>query len=53
MNREHMKGAFAKAKGAMKNAIGKMTGNKKTQTEGKWDKAKARCARKPVTLGTR
>ena len=32
---QNIKGAFQKAKGAMKNALGKMTGNKKMQAEGK------------------
>jgi uncharacterized protein YjbJ (UPF0337 family) len=40
MNREHVKGAYAKAKGAVKDAFGKMTGKKKMQAEGKMDKAK-------------
>jgi uncharacterized protein YjbJ (UPF0337 family) len=40
MDREHVKGAADKAKGAIKDAAGKMTDDKKLQTEGKWDKAK-------------
>jgi uncharacterized protein YjbJ (UPF0337 family) len=40
MDREHVKGAADKAKGAIKDAAGKITGDKKLQTEGKWDKAK-------------
>ena len=40
MNRDHVKGAYAKAKGAVKDAFGKMTGKKKMQAEGKMDKAK-------------
>jgi uncharacterized protein YjbJ (UPF0337 family) len=40
MDREHVKGAADKAKGAIKDAAGKVTGNKKLQTEGKVDKAK-------------
>ena len=33
-------GAVNKVKGAVKEAVGKVTGNKKMQTEGKLDKAK-------------
>ena len=40
MDREHVKGAADKAKGAIKDAAGKVTGDKKLQSEGKWDKAK-------------
>jgi uncharacterized protein YjbJ (UPF0337 family) len=40
MDREHIKGAADKAKGAIKDAAGKVTGDKKLQTEGKIDKAK-------------
>jgi uncharacterized protein YjbJ (UPF0337 family) len=40
MDREHVKGAADKAKGAIKDAAGKVTGDKKLQTEGKMDKAK-------------
>jgi uncharacterized protein YjbJ (UPF0337 family) len=40
MDREHVKGAADKAKGAVKDAAGKMTGDKKMQAEGKFDKAK-------------
>jgi uncharacterized protein YjbJ (UPF0337 family) len=40
MDREHVKGAVDKAKGAIKDAAGKMTGDKKMQAEGKFDKAK-------------
>jgi uncharacterized protein YjbJ (UPF0337 family) len=40
MNREHIKGAADKAKGAMKDTAGKLTGNKKMQAEGKLDKAR-------------
>jgi uncharacterized protein YjbJ (UPF0337 family) len=37
---EHVKGAAEKAKGAIKDAAGKLTGDKKVQAEGKFDKAK-------------
>ena len=40
MDREHVKGAADKAKGAIKEAAGKVTGDRKLQTEGKIDKAK-------------
>jgi uncharacterized protein YjbJ (UPF0337 family) len=40
MDREHVKGAADKAKGAIKDTAGKMMGDKKLQAEGKFDKAK-------------
>ena len=40
MDKEHIKGVADKAKGAMKEAAGKMTGDKQVQAEGKFDKAK-------------
>jgi len=40
MDREHIKGAADKAKGAIKNAAGELTGDKELQAEGKLDKAK-------------
>ncbi len=40
MNREHIKGTADKAKGAIKDAAGKMTGDREMQSEGKVDKAK-------------
>ena len=40
MDREHVKGAADKAKGAIKDAAGKLTGDKEFQSEGKLDKAK-------------
>ena len=40
MDREHVKGAADKAKGAIKDAAGKVTGDKELQSEGKMDKAK-------------
>jgi len=40
MDREHVKGAADKAKGAIKDTAGKIMGDKKLQTEGKMDKAK-------------
>ena len=40
MDREHVKGAADKAKGAIKDAAGKITGDREMQAEGKMDKAK-------------
>lgn len=40
MNKEHIKGAADKAKGAIKDTVGKVTGDKQMQAEGKFDKAK-------------
>jgi uncharacterized protein YjbJ (UPF0337 family) len=40
MDKEHVKGAADKAKGAIKDAAGKVTGDKELQAEGKIDKAK-------------
>jgi len=40
MDKEHLKGAADKAKGAVKDAVGGLTGDAKLQTEGKIDKAK-------------
>jgi uncharacterized protein YjbJ (UPF0337 family) len=40
MDREHVKGAVDKAKGAVKDVAGKVTGDEKLQAEGKMDKAK-------------
>jgi uncharacterized protein YjbJ (UPF0337 family) len=40
MDREHVKGAADKVKGVIKDAAGKITGDKELQTEGKIDKAK-------------
>ena len=40
MDKEHIKGVTDKAKGAMKEAAGKITGDKQMQAEGKFDKAK-------------
>ena len=40
MDREHVKGAADKVKGAVKETAGKLTGDEKLQAEGKMDKAK-------------
>ena len=39
MDKEHVKGAADKVKGAVKDAVGGVTGNEKLQAEGKADKA--------------
>ena len=40
MDKEHVKGAADKAKGSVKDAVGRATGNERMQAEGKADKAK-------------
>ena len=40
MDKEHVQGAYDKTKGAVKDTIGKVTGNKEMQVEGKLDKFK-------------
>jgi uncharacterized protein YjbJ (UPF0337 family) len=40
MDKEHVKGAADKAKGAIKEAAGKLIGDKKLEAEGKLDKMK-------------
>jgi uncharacterized protein YjbJ (UPF0337 family) len=40
MDKEHVKGAADKAKGALKDAAGGLTGDAKLQAEGKIDKLK-------------
>jgi len=40
MDKEHIKGAADKAKGAIKETAGKVMGDKEMQAEGKMDKAK-------------
>jgi uncharacterized protein YjbJ (UPF0337 family) len=40
VDKEHFKGAADKAKGAVKEAAGKITGDKEMQAEGKFDKVK-------------
>ena len=40
MDREHVKGAADKAKGAVKDTVGTMTGDTQMRAEGKMDKAK-------------
>jgi uncharacterized protein YjbJ (UPF0337 family) len=40
MNREHVRGTADKVKGTIKDTAGKVTGDKKLESEGKFDKAK-------------
>jgi uncharacterized protein YjbJ (UPF0337 family) len=40
MDREHIKGAADRAKGAIKDIAGKLTGDKELQSAGKLDKTK-------------
>lgn len=40
MDKEHIKGAADKVKGAVKDTVGTVTGDTKMQAEGKLDKAK-------------
>ncbi|MFC7399876.1 CsbD family protein [Chelatococcus sp. GCM10030263] len=40
MDKQHIKGAADKAKGSVKEAAGKVTGNERLEAEGKMDKAK-------------
>jgi uncharacterized protein YjbJ (UPF0337 family) len=40
MDREHVKGTADKAKGAIKEGAGKLSGDKSMEAEGKMDKAK-------------
>jgi uncharacterized protein YjbJ (UPF0337 family) len=40
VDKEHIKGTADKAKGAIKDTAGKVTGDKELQSEGKMDKAK-------------
>lgn len=47
MDKEHVKGTVDKAKGSIKETVGKMTGDKQMQAEGQFDKAKGE-ARKAV-----
>ena len=47
MDREHVKGTADKAKGTIEDVAGKVTGDKKLESEGKLDKAKG-SARKAV-----
>jgi uncharacterized protein YjbJ (UPF0337 family) len=40
MDKEHVRGAVDKTKGAVKDAVGGLTGDSRLQAEGKLDKAK-------------
>jgi uncharacterized protein YjbJ (UPF0337 family) len=52
MDREHVKGAADKAKGAIKEGAGKLSGDKDLETEGKIDKAKGSAHKSPAMLRT-
>ena len=52
MDKEHIKGTVDKAKGAVKETVGKVTGDKQMQAEGRFDKAKAKPARPSATSRT-
>jgi uncharacterized protein YjbJ (UPF0337 family) len=52
MDKEHLKGAADKAKGAVKDTAGKMTGDKKLQAEGKNSRHRSKQGRAgPVVCG--
>jgi uncharacterized protein YjbJ (UPF0337 family) len=42
MDKDRIKGSFDQTKGAVKDAVGKATGDAKLQTEGKTDKVKGK-----------
>ena len=42
MDKDRIKGAYDQAKGATKDAAGKVTGDRKLQAEGKFDKIKGK-----------
>jgi uncharacterized protein YjbJ (UPF0337 family) len=42
MDKDRIKGSFGQAKGAVKEGIGKITGDAKTQAEGKAEKAEGK-----------
>jgi uncharacterized protein YjbJ (UPF0337 family) len=52
MDKEHIKGAADKAKGAVKNTTGKMMDDKGLQAEGKMAGLRARLAKRSATLRT-
>jgi uncharacterized protein YjbJ (UPF0337 family) len=52
MNKEHVKGAADHAKGAVKEGVGKATGNERLREEGQLDKAKSDLIRPLATLKT-
>ena len=49
MDKQHVKGAVDKAKGAIKEAAGAATGSTKLKVEGKLDKAKGAARWPPAT----
>ena len=46
MDKQHVKGAVDKTKGALKDAAGGLTGDTEMQAEGKFDKAKGEVRQK-------
>jgi hypothetical protein len=52
MDKEHVKGAADKAKGAVKDAAGKMMDDKELQAEGRWTRRRAAPAKRWATLKT-
>lgn len=49
MDREHVKGAADKAKGSVKQAAGKLTGDKEVEREGQPTRQKVTCTRRRAT----
>jgi uncharacterized protein YjbJ (UPF0337 family) len=52
VDREHVKGAADKTKGAIKDTVGKVTGDKELQTEGKWTRQRAPPTKQQATSKT-
>jgi uncharacterized protein YjbJ (UPF0337 family) len=52
MDKEHVKGAADKAKGAVKDAAGKLTNDKELQAEGKMDRRRVAPAKRWATRKT-
>ena len=46
MQKEHVKGAGKQAKGHVRDAVGRMTGNERMQAEGTMDKAEGKAQQK-------
>jgi uncharacterized protein YjbJ (UPF0337 family) len=46
MDKEHLKGEAKKAEGHIKDGVGKLTGNRKLQAEGKLDKVEGEIRKK-------
>jgi len=45
MDKEHVKGAVDKTKGAVKDAVGGLTGNRSFRLKASWTRQKARCVK--------